>query len=186
MCLRPGSIFVSRDGKSEILDIIWNRWIYNGQTTLDGYYGMAGENWNASNFGMKRSWFFFDDEIVSLGSNVYANSSLANGEIKTYINSFKVKDISLQTDRGSRNIPSAQGVKQDLGSVRWIYHDHTGYTDYSDEVYESRWHWDDPPFDFSGSAAVHRHSILSDGVHSHTFDGNWRPYYVYFAEGTYQ
>ena len=65
-------------------------------------------------------------------------------------------------------------------------HDHTGYTDYSDEVYESRWHWDDPPFDFSGSAAVHRHSILSDGVHSHTFDGNWRPYYIYFAEGTYQ
>ena len=32
----------------------------------------------------------------------------------------------------------------------------------------------------------HRHSIAVDGLHSHTFDGTWRPAYVKFCEAEYE
>jgi len=32
----------------------------------------------------------------------------------------------------------------------------------------------------------HRHSIAVDGLHSHTFDGTWRPSYVKFCEAEYE
>jgi len=32
----------------------------------------------------------------------------------------------------------------------------------------------------------HRHSIMADGIHTHTFDGNWRPEYIKFCEGVLQ
>jgi hypothetical protein len=32
----------------------------------------------------------------------------------------------------------------------------------------------------------HTHSIQVDGLHTHTFDGTWRPAYVKLAEGEYQ
>ncbi len=101
-------------------NMVEKNWCFCNTDTLAGYWGMGGENIDNSNFAFKKSWFFFDDEIVSLTSDI-------SGDVRTWINSFKVKDTSFASSSGSITVPTNKDQVQNLGQLDWLYHDNTGY-----------------------------------------------------------
>jgi hypothetical protein len=122
----PGSESSNRAHLSEITAMA-KQWGYYGVSTLGGYYGIAGENLRGErdSFAFKKSWFFFDDEIVSLASDIYGSGTV--GDIYTWINAFKTSSGSFATDVGAKSIPTASGAKSNLGNLAWVYHDNMGY-----------------------------------------------------------
>ena len=70
----------------------------------------------------KKSWFFFDEEYVCLGTNIQSDSKLP---VATTVNQVLLKgDVTVLQD-GSKNVlPSGNRVS---GKVKWVYHDRIGY-----------------------------------------------------------
>lgn len=62
-------------------------------------------------------------------------------------------------------------------------HNHTGWTNYATYFRQVRAYDAHKVWRPDGS---HRHSILADGIHSHTFGSTWRPDHVKFSEATLQ
>ena len=126
--LNPGSEWSNRVNQSEVSEIAHN-WAYMGVSTLETYYGIAAEYIKDDNgdYEFKKSWFYFDDEIVSLTSNLRSTTG-SYGNIYTWIHSFRqYNDTSVQTSNGSVSLPSSEGTVIDLGVISWAYRDGTGY-----------------------------------------------------------
>ena len=103
-------------------------WRVPGVTTFaggasDGTYGTAGFDFSWDGAWGKKAWFFFDDEIVALGTGlggdaaepIYSsvNQSLKRGSI----------NVSYDSDSGS----SLGTGEHALDSPRWVHHDQVGY-----------------------------------------------------------
>lgn len=95
-----------------------------------------------------------------------------------------IDDTMVMITNSSGSIGSYSGTWTITAMLDSESHNHTGYTKYANVVryvknYSDAYRVDRP-------VASHRHSILADGIHSHTFDGLWRPAYIKFCEGTLQ
>lgn len=110
-----------------------NAWPLYSQSTLGGMYAAGGEWLRGGSFNMKKSWFFFDNEIVSLGSEI----SDSDG-IDTWLNSFIKNDANFVASNGTRSVVTRSGRTIDdgawlsgsdtnFGTISWLYHDNTGY-----------------------------------------------------------
>ncbi|MFN5020958.1 MAG: polysaccharide lyase family 8 super-sandwich domain-containing protein, partial [bacterium] len=70
----------------------------------------------------KKSWFFFDEEYVCLGTDIRSESKLS---VATTINQVLLKgDVAIMQDGNKSVLPSGNRVAE---KVRWIYHDRIGY-----------------------------------------------------------
>lgn len=67
-------------------------------------------------------------------------------------------------------------------------HDHGGYATYDNDwmrVTQGGLYRDDLS-DYEAPSYIHKHSIVSDGNHTHTFNGTWRPSNMKFCEAILQ
>ncbi len=70
----------------------------------------------------KKSWFFFDEEYVCLGTDIRSESKL---KVATTINQVLLKgDVTMMQDGNKSVLPSGNRVAE---KVKWIYHDKIGY-----------------------------------------------------------
>jgi chondroitin AC lyase len=69
----------------------------------------------------KKSWFFFDEEYVCLGTDIRSESKLP---VATTINQVLLKgDVTIMQDGNNALLPSGKRVAE---KVKWIYHDRIG------------------------------------------------------------
>lgn len=93
----------------------------------DSIYGVSAysytDNYEGINTKAKKSWFFFDDEIVCLGAGI---SSTSTEEIFTTVNQCLLakKEITISSDKKLTYIPknSFNSIKAD-----WVLHNKIGY-----------------------------------------------------------
>ena len=110
-----------RSGQSSLSSRSWV-----GGVSAEGLYGAAGmdlEGYDADGNGhslkAKKSWFMFDDEIVSLGAGI---SDSDGGTIETIIDNRKIKNngTNVLTVNGNQK-SSALGWNETIPAVDWIH-----------------------------------------------------------------
>jgi chondroitin AC lyase len=88
----------------------------------DGGYGAAVLTLNRDGLEAKKSWFYFDDEIVNLGAGISSdrepvvssvNQCLATGEV--------------MVAAGDANPGNADGGVREYTDLKWAWHDGVGY-----------------------------------------------------------
>lgn len=92
----------------------------------NGKYGVSTYSLDDTNFGIntsaKKSWFFFDDEIVCLGAGI---SSTALQPINTTMNQSLLKGDVIANIAGKETIISDTLYSQD--NISWVLHNGIGY-----------------------------------------------------------
>ncbi len=87
----------------------------------DGVDGIAVLEYNRLGLGVKKSWFIFNDQIVSLGAGVNSSEGLP---VTTSVNqSYLNGDVLVKTKEGEKLASQAE----DLVNPAWILHDNIGY-----------------------------------------------------------
>jgi chondroitin AC lyase len=90
----------------------------------DGLYGAVAYDFKSPHdlLEAKKSWFFFDNEYVCLGSGIKSNPSLP---VYTTINQAHLRgNVTVSKEGKAEVVP--QG-KRDFQNVKWVYHDRVGY-----------------------------------------------------------
>lgn len=89
----------------------------------DGQYGVSTFAMNDYNTTAKKSWFFFDDEVVCLGAGIASSAAEA---INTTVNQCLLDGtVNVKTSAGTQAL--ANGNRQYAGSLQWAHHDNVGY-----------------------------------------------------------
>lgn len=89
----------------------------------DGSYGVSTYAMNDYNTKAKKSWFFFDKEIVCLGSDI---SSLAPQPINTTVNqSLLDGNVTIKTNSGVQTL--SNGSYTYNNNLQWVLHDSIAY-----------------------------------------------------------
>jgi chondroitin AC lyase len=89
----------------------------------DGRYGLAAYDYYRDNVSGRRSWFFFDDEIVCLGAAINCNTE--NLLFQTINQSLLKGDVTV--GHGGRKIRLLDTGFHLLEKFQWIHHDSTAY-----------------------------------------------------------
>ncbi len=90
----------------------------------DGLYGATAFDFKSphDNLDAKKSWFFFDDEYVCLGSGI---NSRPNLPVYTTINQVLLRsDVSVMQNDKIKKIPKGN---RNMDNVKWVHHDQVGY-----------------------------------------------------------
>ncbi|WP_057315571.1 polysaccharide lyase family 8 super-sandwich domain-containing protein [Paenibacillus sp. Soil766] len=96
-----------------------NSW--TGGTEILGEYGVSGMELDAlySNLTAKKSWFMFDNEIVSLGSGI---TSTENRTIETIVDNRKMDSLGDHTFTVNNTAKSAAlGWNETMNAVQWAH-----------------------------------------------------------------
>ena len=118
-----------------------------------------------------------------------AGSTLLFGSypLPTGWNITNYNDVIVSITDSSGSVGSLAGAWQITGFGTGGSHDHGGSTTAPDNVYVT---WPDNNPDYTLDASVvnhlHGHTLIADGVHTHSFDGAWRPRSVKFCEAVLQ
>lgn len=144
-----GSLFVSRTGK-EYYDIFpvwdwqkipgttvmqkpelphWKEIAKKGKNTFtgaitDGKYGVAAMNFISTHDSLKarKSWFFFDSEIICLGAGITAKGNLP--VVTTANQSLLHGTVTIKDHKGIRKLKNNEEVQSEIS---WINHDTISY-----------------------------------------------------------
>ncbi len=121
------SQYSGREDLGAITGMLRN-WGYYGVSTLSGYYGLGAESLTdgSNNFSFKRSWFFFDDEIVCVGSGINANTASLGG-MKTLLYTSASHGGAFSSSNGSHAAPTMADSERDLGALIWLHQNDMGY-----------------------------------------------------------
>ena len=102
-----------------------------GSTTFvggvsDGVYGSSVLDQNKNGIKAKKSWFFFDNEIVCLGAGIIDNS---NRNVRTTINQAWLKENSFISETGSTSetLQSVSGTTYTNSNLKYIRNGKFGY-----------------------------------------------------------
>ncbi len=88
----------------------------------DGTYGLAACDFERGSVRAKKSWFFFDDEIVCLGNGITAT---AGGPMVTTLNQCYLSgDVSAADADGAKTLECGSHA---LDGSKWLWHDSVGY-----------------------------------------------------------
>lgn len=109
----PGPEAIQKDGLTDFVGAV-----------TDGLYGAVAFDFKSPHDGLvaKKSWFFFDDEYVCLGTDI---ASTPNLPVTTTLN-----QVLLRSDvRLMRNgvLTTVSKGSRSLDKVKWVYHDKIGY-----------------------------------------------------------
>jgi chondroitin AC lyase len=98
----------------------------------DGRYGAVGYDFISAHdpIRARKSWFFFDDEYVCLGADIWYKYRRDGSwrlpyPLVTTMNQCHLRGDVIVNAGGTEQIPT-QGERQ-LDEVRWVYHDRVGY-----------------------------------------------------------
>lgn len=96
----------------------------------DSLYGVTAyaydDLWAGIDMHAKKSWFFFDDEIVCLGAGITCGN--ANPVLTSVNQCLAAKDATMQYGaETSGKTPSAASSPIDEGGVRWVMYDGVAY-----------------------------------------------------------
>lgn len=109
----PGIDSIQLDGLTDFVGAV-----------TDGLYGAVAFDFISSHDGIKakKSWFFFDEEYVCLGTDISAESDLP---VATTVNQvlMKSKVTVMQNDK-AKQLPAGN---RELEQVKWVHQDKTGY-----------------------------------------------------------
>lgn len=121
------SQYSGREDLGAITGMLRN-WGYYGVSTLNGYYGLGAESLTdgGNNFSFKRSWFFFEDEIVCVGSGINANTSGLGG-MKTLLYTSASHGGAFSSSNGSHTAPTGTDSERQLGALLWLQQNDMGY-----------------------------------------------------------
>ena len=88
----------------------------------DGTYGMAAYDFERSGLVAKKSWFFFDDEIVCLGAGIDA---APGSNVVTTLNQCYLKtDVAFSSADDTKILDKGNHV---LETPKWVWHDSVAY-----------------------------------------------------------
>ena len=109
----------------------------------DGMYGAVAFDFRSPHdmVKAKKSWFFFDEEYVCLGTDIGAGSRLP---VATTINQVLMKsDVSIMQDGKIKKLPTGN---HELDNIKWVYQDKIGYilpeagnVNVSNQAEQGRW-----------------------------------------------
>lgn len=144
-----GSNFISRTGK-EYFDIFpvwdwqkipgttvvqkpelpyWNQIVKPGKTDFvgavtDGIYGASVFDFQSPHDPLraKKAWFFFDEEYICLGTDIFSDSDYT--VVTTLNQTVSHTDVQIQTNTG---IHSLMNGEQTYKEVSWVIQDSVGY-----------------------------------------------------------
>jgi len=89
----------------------------------DGVYGVSTYAMDEFNTVAKKSWFFFDEEVVCLGAGI---NSTATDAINTTVNQCLLRGaVNVKTTSGVQTL--ANGSRQYTGNLQWAHQDSVGY-----------------------------------------------------------
>ncbi len=89
--------------------------------TTDGVYGITVYDLNYNEVTAKKAWFFFDDEVVCLGTGI---NSFAKEPITTSVNqAWQKGKVSAFADHKLIDANSGFTAKE----MQWVWHDSVGY-----------------------------------------------------------
>ncbi|NND32934.1 MAG: chondroitin lyase [Saprospiraceae bacterium] len=109
----PGPDKIQLDGLTDFVGAV-----------TDGSLGAAAFDFRSPHdlIKAKKSWFFFGDEYVCLGTDI---SSEPNLPVNTTINQVLMRsDVSIMQDSERKIL--ARG-RHELGGIKWVFHDRIGY-----------------------------------------------------------
>lgn len=109
----PGPEHIQKDGLTE----------YVGAAT-DGLYGAVMFDFKSPHDGTeaKKSWFFFDEEYVCLGTDIKAKSELS---IASTINQTLLRsEVSVGRNNNTEKLPKN---RHSLQNIKWVHHNNVGY-----------------------------------------------------------
>jgi chondroitin AC lyase len=89
----------------------------------DGLYGVSTYQMNDYQTTAKKSWFFFDDEVVALGSGVNSTSLQT---LNTSVNQSHLKGPVI-TSINQQEQTLSSGVHQFNNNLDWVWHSKIGY-----------------------------------------------------------
>lgn len=90
----------------------------------DGLYGAVAFDFKSPHdmTEAKKSWFFFDEEYVCLGTDIKSKPNLP---VATTINQVLMRsDVTIMQDGMKKTLPQGNRVAE---KVKWVYHDKVGY-----------------------------------------------------------
>ena len=109
------------------------QWAQRGQSTFaggvsDGIYGITTYQMIDKDFSInttaKKSWFFFDKEVVCMGSDIQSSNA---SPINTTINQCLLNGkVTVETDQTSSSVTQEKG-QQTYTNLRWVNHDSISY-----------------------------------------------------------
>ena len=93
----------------------------------DGRYGVTAYSYDAGYTGSaaKKAWFFFDDEVVCLGSGITADASIAASEVNTTVNQCLLNG-PVTVFSGNRAAVLSPGERLFAEAPDWALHDGVG------------------------------------------------------------
>lgn len=89
----------------------------------DGLYGAAAMDLNLEGVTGKKSWFFFDREVVALGAEI---KSVGNDPVKTGINQANLRGEAWIGDASGAGRAAGRSTTK-ITEKSWIHHDSVGY-----------------------------------------------------------
>ncbi|WP_430972034.1 polysaccharide lyase family 8 super-sandwich domain-containing protein [Sunxiuqinia rutila] len=90
----------------------------------DSLYGATTYDMSYYNTKAKKSWFFFDKEVVCLGAGV--NSTLSENITTTINQCWLIGAVTVSSTSGGTNVLPASSLMQ-YTAPRWVQHDSIGY-----------------------------------------------------------
>lgn len=90
----------------------------------DSLHGVTAYDMDYYGVSAKKSWFFFDDEVVCLGAGI--NSSLSENTTTTLNQSWLNGDVTISPSGGGVTTLSDNTVSQ-YTDPQWVWHDSIGY-----------------------------------------------------------
>ncbi|MGF7216184.1 chondroitin AC lyase [Spirosoma lacussanchae] len=109
----PGPDEIQKDGLTDFVGAV-----------TDGMYGAVAFDFKSPHDGLeaKKSWFFFDEEYVCLGTDI---NSKPNLPVVTSLNQVMMRsDVRLMQDGKLTTVPKGSRT---LDKVKWVHHDRIGY-----------------------------------------------------------
>ncbi|CAH1786922.1 unnamed protein product, partial [Owenia fusiformis] len=98
-------------------------------STSDGVYGVAAMIYDRPtvNITLKKSWFFFDDELICLGSNIETREGINDTQpVLTTLNQI-IQDGAITAYDETKGLVEIQNGEVYLPNPAWVHHDNTGY-----------------------------------------------------------
>lgn len=120
----PGTTVVQKDSLPSYREIVkWGKTDFVGAVT-DGEYGVVTFDFSSPHDDLKarKSWFFFDNEIVCLGAGIVSKSG---NHVSTTLNQCLLEgDVVVRTEKKRTKLKKGD---HKIEKVSWIYHDSIAY-----------------------------------------------------------